>query len=60
VIGNCIRISFSDTFSAFYLMAAASRVIRGLHLEDYGFAVAARPRSTGASTAEWAIGDAAS
>jgi phytoene dehydrogenase-like protein len=50
----------SDTFSAFYLMAAASRVIRGLHLEDYGFAVAARPRGTGASTAEWAIGDAAS
>jgi phytoene dehydrogenase-like protein len=26
----------SDTFSAFYPMAAASRVIKGLHLEDYG------------------------
>ena len=26
----------SDTFSAFYPMAAASRVIQGLHLEDYG------------------------
>jgi phytoene dehydrogenase-like protein len=26
----------SDTFSAFYPMAAASRVIHGLHLEDYG------------------------
>ena len=26
----------SDTFSAFYPMAAASRVINGLHLEDYG------------------------
>ena len=26
----------SDTFSAFYPMAAASRVITGLHLEDYG------------------------
>ena len=27
----------SDTFSAFYPMAAASRVINGLHLEEYGF-----------------------
>ncbi|HLM23066.1 MAG TPA: NAD(P)/FAD-dependent oxidoreductase [Propionibacteriaceae bacterium] len=26
----------SDTFSAFYPMAAGSRVINGLHLEDYG------------------------
>jgi phytoene dehydrogenase-like protein len=26
----------SDTFSAFYPMAAASRVIQGLHLEDHG------------------------
>jgi phytoene dehydrogenase-like protein len=26
----------SDTFSAFYPMAAASRVITGLHLEEYG------------------------
>jgi len=26
----------TDTFSAFYPMAAASRVIQGLHLEDYG------------------------
>jgi phytoene dehydrogenase-like protein len=27
----------TDTFSAFYPMGAASRVINGLHLEDYGF-----------------------
>jgi phytoene dehydrogenase-like protein len=43
----------SDTFSAFYLMAAASRVIRGLHLEDYGLrwrhvpAVLGHPRPNG-------------
>jgi hypothetical protein len=43
----------SDTFSAFYLMAAASRVIRGLYLEDYGLrwrhapAVLGHPRPNG-------------
>ena len=43
----------SDTFSAFYPMAAASRVIQGLNLEDYGLrwrhapAVLGHPRADG-------------
>ena len=47
----------SDTFSAFYPMAAASRVIQGLHLEDYGLrwrhapAVLGHPRGDGS----WAM-----
>jgi phytoene dehydrogenase-like protein len=47
----------TDTFSAFYPMAAASRVIQGLHLEDYGLRWRHAPAVLGHSRADgsWAM-----
>jgi phytoene dehydrogenase-like protein len=47
----------TDTFSAFYPMAAASRVIQGLHLEDYGLRWRHAPAVLGHSRGDgsWAM-----
>ena len=47
----------SDTFSAFYPMAAASRVIKGLHLEDHGLRWRHAPAVQGHSRGDgsWAM-----
>ena len=50
----------SDTFSAFYPTAAASRVITGLHLEEYGRALGPCSRSIWAFGWRRLKGDAAS